>query len=229
MGCGRGEFLDLLASRGIRARGIDVNPEMVEACQARGLDATVGDVGQLSLDARRRVARRPLLGAGGGAPSAGLSAAIPRARVPQDRLPGGRLVLETINPACWVAFFDSYIRDITHVWPLHPETLKYLVMASGFPTARSSSARRCPRATGCSLDPRCRRGPAASGHRGDLQRQHGQTERTDFQLPGLCRGRHPLSAWSRSGRSPSHPACVTSGHEPAMRRCPSRIPRHAVL
>jgi O-antigen chain-terminating methyltransferase len=31
-----------------------------------------------------------------------------------------------------VAFFDSYIRDITHVWPLHPDTLKYLVIASGF-------------------------------------------------------------------------------------------------
>ena len=50
--------------------------------------------------------------------------------------PGGRLVLETLNPACWVAFFDSYIRDITHVWPLHPDTLKYLVVASGFTGAR---------------------------------------------------------------------------------------------
>ncbi len=49
--------------------------------------------------------------------------------------PGGRVVLETLNPACWVAFFDSYIRDITHVWPLHPETLKYLVLASGFTRA----------------------------------------------------------------------------------------------
>jgi O-antigen chain-terminating methyltransferase len=44
-------------------------------------------------------------------------------------------VLETLNPACWTAFFDSYIRDITHVWPLHPETLKYLVLASGFSRA----------------------------------------------------------------------------------------------
>jgi O-antigen chain-terminating methyltransferase len=50
--------------------------------------------------------------------------------------PGGRLVLETLNPACWVAFFESYIRDITHVWPLHPDTLKYLVVASGFGGAR---------------------------------------------------------------------------------------------
>ena len=60
--------------------------------------------------------------------------------------PGGRLVLETLNPACWVAFFDSYIRDITHVWPLHPDTLQYLVLASGFTDAhRSNSVRRSPK------------------------------------------------------------------------------------
>jgi len=45
-------------------------------------------------------------------------------------------VLETLNPACWTAFFDSFIRDITHVWPLHPDTLRYLVLASGFSSAR---------------------------------------------------------------------------------------------
>ena len=46
--------------------------------------------------------------------------------------PGGRLVLETLNPACWVAFFESFIRDVTHVWPLHPETLQYFLRVSGF-------------------------------------------------------------------------------------------------
>ena len=41
-----------------------------------------------------------------------------------DKLrPGAPIVLETINPACWFAFFESYIRDITHVRPLHPDTL----------------------------------------------------------------------------------------------------------
>ncbi|MEE8130523.1 MAG: hypothetical protein V3T48_09555, partial [Vicinamibacterales bacterium] len=46
--------------------------------------------------------------------------------------PGSKLVLETINVASWSAFFQSYVRDITHVRPLHPDTLKYLVTASGF-------------------------------------------------------------------------------------------------
>jgi 2-polyprenyl-3-methyl-5-hydroxy-6-metoxy-1,4-benzoquinol methylase len=134
VGCGRGEFLDLLASRGVRARGIDVNPEMVEVCHARGLDATSADV----------VTYLSTLedGSLGGL----FSAQVVEHLEPAYLLkflelafhkigPGGPLVLETINPTCWVAFFESYIRDITHVWPLHPETLKYLVMASGFPTA----------------------------------------------------------------------------------------------
>lgn len=46
--------------------------------------------------------------------------------------PGSRIVLETINPTCWTAFFESYIRDMTHVRPVHPETLQYLLTASGF-------------------------------------------------------------------------------------------------
>ncbi len=50
----------------------------------------------------------------------------------QKLRPGAPMVLETLNPACWVAFFESYIRDITHRWPLHPETLEFLVRASGF-------------------------------------------------------------------------------------------------
>ena len=131
VGCGRGEFLDLLKARGISARGIDLNHEMAETCRARGLDVTEADaVGYLA-----------------SLPDASLGG-IFSAQVVEHLQPGyllqlldlahhklgsgGRLVLETLNPACWVAFFDSYIRDITHVWPLHPETLRYLVVASGF-------------------------------------------------------------------------------------------------
>jgi hypothetical protein len=41
-------------------------------------------------------------------------------------------VLETINPACWMAFFETYLRDLTHARPLHPDTLRFLAEASGF-------------------------------------------------------------------------------------------------
>ena len=31
-----------------------------------------------------------------------------------------------------MAFFETYIRDLTHQQPLHPDTLRHLVQASGF-------------------------------------------------------------------------------------------------
>jgi SAM-dependent methyltransferase len=134
-GCGRGEFLDLLTSRGIVARGLDLNHEMIEVCRARGLDVTEGDI----------VSYLEALPDGtlGGLFAAQVVEHLQPAyllkflELAHYKLrPGAPLVVETLNPACWVAFFESFIRDITHVWPLHPETLRYLVLASGFSGAR---------------------------------------------------------------------------------------------
>ncbi len=43
VGCGRGEFLELLRDAGIGGTGVDVNHEMVEQCRAAGLDVSEGD------------------------------------------------------------------------------------------------------------------------------------------------------------------------------------------
>jgi SAM-dependent methyltransferase len=131
VGCGRGEFLDLLREAGISARGLDPNHEMVEVCRARGLVAEETDV--------LRFLRAAPDGSLGGL----LAAQVIEHLEPEYLMrtleaayhalrPGSRLVLETINPACWTAFFESYIRDLTHVRPIHPETLQYLLTASGF-------------------------------------------------------------------------------------------------
>ncbi len=131
IGCGRGELLRLLGERGIRARGVDLNPEMVRRCRELGLDVVEGD-GIAHLEAQ------PDQSLGG------LFAGQVVEHLPPDRLlhllalahrclrPGGRVILETINVACWAAFFSSYVRDLTHVRPVHPETLSYLVSAAGF-------------------------------------------------------------------------------------------------
>ena len=131
VGCGRGEFLELLRDRGVRAHGIDINPAMVEVCRGRGLQAETGDA----------------LGYLGGLPDGALgglfAAQVVEHLEPRylmrlldaafDKLrPGAPIVLETINPACWFAFFESYIRDLTHVRPVHPDTLRYLLIATGF-------------------------------------------------------------------------------------------------
>ncbi len=131
VGCGRGEFLDLLRGRGIASRGIDINAGMVELCRERGLDVERGDALSLVQDLPD-------------ASLGGLFAAQVVEHLQPDYLvrlleaahqklrPSSRIVLETIDPSCWFAFFESYIRDITHVRPLHPDTLKYLLIANGF-------------------------------------------------------------------------------------------------
>jgi 2-polyprenyl-3-methyl-5-hydroxy-6-metoxy-1,4-benzoquinol methylase len=131
IGCGRGEFLSLLASAGVTARGIDLNETMVEVCVSRGLDATTADA--LSY------LRTQPDGSLGGLFAAQVVEHLQPGYLTQmldtafEKLrPGALIVLETINPGCWFAFFESYIRDITHERALHPDTLKYLLVASGF-------------------------------------------------------------------------------------------------
>jgi SAM-dependent methyltransferase len=131
IGCGRGELLELLGQRGVRARGVDANDAMVQLCRTRGLDAQQADaLGFLeSQDA----------GSLGGLVAIQVVEHFEPAyllrflEVAHHKLRAGApLVLETINPACWMAFFECYLRDVTHRQALHPDTLKYLVQTSGF-------------------------------------------------------------------------------------------------
>ena len=46
VGCGRGEWLELLCSCGYKAKGIDINRIMLEQCRARGFEVTESDVVQ---------------------------------------------------------------------------------------------------------------------------------------------------------------------------------------
>jgi O-antigen chain-terminating methyltransferase len=131
IGCGRGEFLSLLQESGVKARGVDVNEAMVEVCQSRGLNA-------ITADAVSYLSEQPDSSLGGlfaaqvveHLEPAYLTRLLDSAF---DKLrPGAPIVLETINPGCWFAFFESYIRDITHERALHPDTLKFLLVATGF-------------------------------------------------------------------------------------------------
>jgi SAM-dependent methyltransferase len=131
LGCGRGEFLVALREHRIAGRGVDINPTMVERCRSLGLDV-------VQAEALSFLAALPDRSTGGI-----FAAQVVEHLAPHELLhlidlaraklrPGGRIVLETVNPACWAAFFSSYIRDITHVRPIHPDTLRYLLVARQF-------------------------------------------------------------------------------------------------
>src|SRR5262249_47800542 len=43
LGCGRGEWLELLGDEGLHARGVDMNRALLHQCRERGLDVVEGD------------------------------------------------------------------------------------------------------------------------------------------------------------------------------------------
>ena len=131
IGCGRGELLAALGAAGVRARGVDANREMAAIARERGLDVSSGDA--LSFLAALPDSSRGGITAAQVVEHLEPSYLLRLLDTAFDKLrPGAPIVIETINPACWLAFFSSYIRDFTHVRPIHPETLQYLLRASGF-------------------------------------------------------------------------------------------------
>ena len=135
LGCGRGEFLELLRDAGIEARGVEANAHAVQECRRKALDVVAGDVvgflqeqppGSLGSIFAAQVAEH--------LPPPVLTALLGESH--RALRPGGLLVLETVNPASALAFLDVFIRDLTHERPLHPETLRFLAAAAGFSDVR---------------------------------------------------------------------------------------------
>lgn len=135
LGCGRGEFLGLLAEEGIAGYGIDRHPDMVDRCREQGLDARAGE----ALDHLSSVEPGSL----GGVFSAQMIEHLDVRDVPrlfelaaQALAPGGRLVVETINPQSLFVFSAAFYVDLGHLRPLHPLTLRFLAEKTGFADVR---------------------------------------------------------------------------------------------
>ena len=131
LGCGRGEFLDLLAEAGVAAIGVEINAADVEECTKRGHQATVADLFEW-LEEQQDDAL-------GGIFMAQVIEHLPpaawqrlrRARGVEAKADGGRLVVETINPESLYAMARAYVVDPTHVRPVHPELLAFLSRRAG--------------------------------------------------------------------------------------------------
>jgi len=131
IGCGRGEWLELLAEAGIAARGYDLNRIAVEECCERGFDVELAD-GVQALS---------------GLPQESCSAVtgfhiiehLPFETVIKlldEALrvlcPGGVLIVETPNPANLLVAAERFYMDPTHRNPLPCELTAYLFQSRGF-------------------------------------------------------------------------------------------------
>jgi O-antigen chain-terminating methyltransferase len=130
IGCGRGEFLELMREAGVAATGIDLSEECVSVCRAKGLDARTADLfaylaalPEMSLD---------------GIFCAQVVEHLPPARLPEmirlcaSRLSReGVLAIETPNPECLAIFATHFYLDPTHVRPVPAPLLRFYFDENG--------------------------------------------------------------------------------------------------
>jgi SAM-dependent methyltransferase len=131
LGCGRGEWLELLQNEGFSPLGIDQDEGMLQGCREHGLSAKQGDavaylttlpnesqtivsafhvVEHISFDQLRAVVSEAL-------------------RVLK---PGGLLIMETPNPENIVVATRNFYLDPTHQRPIPPQLLSFLPEYYGF-------------------------------------------------------------------------------------------------
>ena len=126
IGCGRGEFLEMMREAGVPARGIDLSEESVATCRHKGLEAEVADLYQY-------------LAALPEASLDGIFCAQVVEHLPPERLPemiklcasrlarNGVIAIETPNPECLAIFATHFYLDPTHHRPVpHPLLAFYL-------------------------------------------------------------------------------------------------------
>ena len=130
IGCGRGEFLEILKADEINAKGIDINEDMVGYCQSKGLNVEKAD----AIEYLENIEDKSL-------DSIFLDQVVehlePKYLIKLLELCykklkfGYYIVIETVNPLSLTSFANFYL-DLSHKKPIHPETLKFLSESAGF-------------------------------------------------------------------------------------------------
>jgi O-antigen chain-terminating methyltransferase len=128
IGCGRGEFLELMREIGVPARGIELSAESVAVCRAKDLEAEQADLFEY-LPGRKL----------DGIFCAQVVEHLAPERIPEFvRLaagalePHGILAIETPNPECLAIFATHFYIDPTHTRPIPPALMAFYLEEAGF-------------------------------------------------------------------------------------------------
>jgi 2-polyprenyl-3-methyl-5-hydroxy-6-metoxy-1,4-benzoquinol methylase len=130
IGCGRGEFLEILRDHKIGGMGVELDADLSEFCRSHQLNVEHSD----AITYLEKLEDNSLDGIFIDQVVEHLE---PKYLVMmlslcfQKLKSGYYLVIETVNPLSFVSFVNFYI-DMTHTKPVHPETLKFLIGAAGF-------------------------------------------------------------------------------------------------
>lgn len=130
IGCGRGEFLEILREHYIGAKGVDLDSDMVNYCRSLHLDVEMED----AIIYLEKLEDQSIDGIFIDQVVEHLEPAylVQLLSLCHQKLKNGHyIVVETVNPLSFVSFVNFYI-DLTHRRPVHPETLQFLMTTAGF-------------------------------------------------------------------------------------------------
>ncbi len=131
LGCGRGEWLELLEEHGFKPHGIDLDEGMLTACRERGFSVekqdavgalmTLADESQVIVSGFHIVEHIPF---------AALQTLVREAM--RVLKPGGLMILETPNPENILVSTSGFFLDPTHQRPIPLHLLAFLAEYYGF-------------------------------------------------------------------------------------------------
>lgn len=150
LGCGRGEWLELLGEAGFDASGVDLDDSMLAACRERGLKTSRADAlatlhnlpdASISLVSAFHLVEH--------IPFDDVRALIAQAlRVLQ---PGGLLIMETPNPENLVVGTSDFYNDPSHLRPIPPKLLVFATEHAGFARQRIMRLQEAPALVGANV------------------------------------------------------------------------------
>lgn len=130
VGCGQGQFMELLTAVGVAVEGVDIDRQMVQVCLRKGLSVVESDLfaylagcpeqfdGIFSSNVIEHLST---------------SDVIRFVKLAYSALrPGGILLLATPNPKSLIVHLYEFWRDATHVRFYSEELLEFLLHTSGF-------------------------------------------------------------------------------------------------
>jgi SAM-dependent methyltransferase len=131
LGCGRGEWLELVNENGLAGEGVDSNAIMVSACQERGLRVTEGDALEylraLPAESRGAITAFHLI------EHLQFQVLVQLLRESFRVLrPGGLAIFETPNPDNVLVGSNQFYSDPTHLHPLPKEYSRFILQSVGF-------------------------------------------------------------------------------------------------
>lgn len=131
LGCGRGELIEMLQAEGVSAYGVEIDPDFIALLEEKGIEVVGKDaithLAELEVGAVDGIVGSHLIEH---LTAAAVSALVTSAA--EKLAEGGIFVLETPNPESLVAGSINFHRDLTHVRPIHPDTLAFLCESAGF-------------------------------------------------------------------------------------------------